>query len=174
MNPLVPVSASEARTLGWGSGVSGRGKGGLNLSDNRSHFEVSLRIWHPLVDPAEISRELGWTPKVSRMVGEPRSTLKGAPLPGTNKESFWFVVLPPIPGGSISSVIREANQRLISRRAYLHSLVSTGGVLEYFVGWFIDANEGEIIDWQVLAECGDLKIRFHFDVYPPDSIRASG
>jgi hypothetical protein len=27
-------------------------------------------------------------------------------------------VLPPIPGASISSVIHEANQRLISRRAY--------------------------------------------------------
>ena len=144
-----------------------------NLSDKRSHFQVSLRISHPVADPAEISRELDWTPKVSRRVGEPRTTLKGTPLPGINKESFWFAVLPPISGGSISSVIREANQRLVSRRAYLHSLVSTGGALEYFVGWFIDSNDGEMIDWQTLLECGELKISVHFDVYPPDSRKAA-
>jgi hypothetical protein len=144
------------------------------VSDSGSHFEVSLRVWHPLIDPAEISRELDWIPKASRMVGEPRTTLKGTPLPGVNKESFWFVELPAIPGGTMTSVIREANQRLASRAAYLSSLVSTGGRIEYFIGWFIDSNEGECIDWQTLVECGELKISLHFDVYPPDSAKDAG
>lgn len=138
-----------------------------NMGDKRSRFEVSLRIWHPQVDPAEITRELGWTPDVARTVGEPRATPKGTPLPGTNKQSFWYAVLLPVPGSSLSSVIREANQRLMPRKAYINGLVNSGGVLEYFVGWFINSNDGESIDWRTIVECGELRIGLRFDVYPP-------
>jgi len=138
-------------------------------SDNPSRFQVSLRIWHPSADPLEIGRELEWAPEASRKAGEPRTTLKGNPLPGLNKESFWYAVLPVTEESTLSSVIGATNRRLISRKHYLASLVSTGGVLEYFIGWFIDSNVGECIDWETLLGCGELKIRLQFDVYPPDT-----
>jgi hypothetical protein len=58
-------------------------------------FELSLRIRHPSIDPADLSRRLGLEPKHSFRAGEPRqsrSELKSASVHG---ESYWLGTLDP-------------------------------------------------------------------------------
>lgn len=132
----------------------------------KSSFVISLRIRHPHVDPAEISHELGWQPRLIQKVGERRTTPKGMPLSGQNRESFWLAELPIGSEESIAGAIRRANEKLQSSRTYLERLSDSGGQVEYFIGWFFDANTGEMFDWQLLRECADLRIHLQFDVYP--------
>lgn len=56
---------------------------------NTYTFILDIRICHPSVDPADISRTLGMTPQWARKAGEPRSTPKGRRLEGVNAESYW-------------------------------------------------------------------------------------
>jgi hypothetical protein len=130
-----------------------------------TRFEVSLRIRHPTADPSQIDKELQWTPHVSHKVGEPRTTPKGNPLPGVNTETFWYVELPIKDGESLSDVIAAANRRLLMHRTYLDNLVSSGGRIEYFVGWFVDGNAGEVLSANVVCDCAALRIQLAFDVY---------
>jgi hypothetical protein len=64
-------------------------------------FQLSLRVRHPSIDPAEISRELGLEADHSFRAGEPRrpaSTLGGAAV---HTQSYWLARLDPSiwPGG---------------------------------------------------------------------------
>lgn len=52
-------------------------------------YVIDLRIHHPSVDPADISRTLGLDPSRSCRVGKPRSTPKGTPLRGIYSETYW-------------------------------------------------------------------------------------
>jgi hypothetical protein len=121
-----------------------------------ARFEVSLRIRHPTADPDRIGEEIEWIPQVRRKVGDPRMTPKGNPLPGANSETFWYADLPVKDGDSLVKVIAAANLRLMSHRTYLDQLVLSGGSIEYFVGWFVDGNAGEVIDANTLGDCAAL------------------
>ncbi len=34
-----------------------------------------------------------------------------------------------------------------------------------YIGWFTDFNSGEVLDWRLLQQCGDLGIDLALDVY---------
>ena len=53
-------------------------------------YSVTLRIWHPSIDPEEITRALGIEPKRAFKVGTRRETPKGNLLDGTHRESYWY------------------------------------------------------------------------------------
>ncbi len=129
------------------------------------HFEVSLRITHPTIDPTEVTRELSIEPSCRYKVGDRRATPKGNPLPGFNECSGWFYRLPQDADASLPVVLRGMNLQLFKSRSYLESLQSTGGTIEYFIGWFSEFNSGEVFDWQLLKECAALRINLAFDIY---------
>jgi|GEM_PF-790759 len=67
-----------------------------DLSKARSHpFQLSLRIRHPSIDPAEISRELKLDPEYSFKAGEPRESSSGSALTAVHSESYWLGSLEP-------------------------------------------------------------------------------
>lgn len=137
----------------------------MNLTLQESSFDFAVRIWHRSADPVEIGRELNWHPTLSKRVGEPRSTPKGNPLPGQNRESTWYAKLGVEPGESLASAIGRANQKLATGRSYLERLTADGGKVEYFIGWFVEANSGEVLDSILLRACADLEVQLAFDVY---------
>jgi hypothetical protein len=66
----------------------------------RLPFELSLRIRHPSVDPADLSRELGLDAKHSFRAGEPRQTRSDVTSTSVHGESYWLGTLDPtsLPG----------------------------------------------------------------------------
>jgi hypothetical protein len=61
-------------------------------------FQISLRIRHPSIDPAAISRELRLDAEYSFKVGEPRESGSGMAATALHSESYWLGSL-----GSIAS-----------------------------------------------------------------------
>lgn len=59
-------------------------------------FQVSLRIRHPSIDPAEISRELQIDAEHSFRAGEPREPGRGLAVTPLHAESYWLATLDPV------------------------------------------------------------------------------
>ncbi len=53
-------------------------------------FTLSLRIRHPSVEPAEITRNLGIEPQHTWRAGDPRRDVAGSEINGTYRESYWM------------------------------------------------------------------------------------
>jgi hypothetical protein len=58
-------------------------------------FQLSLRIKHPSIDPADISKELGIEPEHSFRAGQPRHSKSGLTPAAVHKESYWLAPLDP-------------------------------------------------------------------------------
>jgi hypothetical protein len=58
-------------------------------------FELSLRIRHPSMDPADISRALKIQAEHSFRTGEPRRSSSGVATASVYAESYWLGLLPP-------------------------------------------------------------------------------
>jgi hypothetical protein len=65
------------------------------LARRSQPFLLSLRIRHPSVDPAEISRELGLQPEHSFRAGDPRLSRSGLAPASVHAESYWLGALSP-------------------------------------------------------------------------------
>jgi hypothetical protein len=67
-----------------------------DLLRERSYaFELALRIRHPSMDPAAISRELQLEPEHSFKAGEPRTSSSGIAAAAVHGESCWLGTLDP-------------------------------------------------------------------------------
>jgi hypothetical protein len=58
-------------------------------------FQLSIRIRHPSIDPAIISKELRIEPEHFFLAGEPRRSQSGAPSAAVHTESYWLAALEP-------------------------------------------------------------------------------
>lgn len=58
-------------------------------------FELSLRIRHPSVDPADLSDQLRMKPKHSFRAGEPRRSRREPASTSVHGESYWLGTLDP-------------------------------------------------------------------------------
>lgn len=46
-----------------------------------------------------------------------------------------------------------------------YELSSSGGKIEYFIGWYSEGNSGEEFDFELLRSLADLYIGLSFDFY---------
>jgi len=58
-------------------------------------FQLSMRIRHPSMDPAFISKELRIEPEHSFLAGDPRRSQSGAASAAVHTESYWLAALEP-------------------------------------------------------------------------------
>lgn len=58
-------------------------------------FQFSLRIRHPSIDPAELSREFAVEPEHSYRAGDQRALGSVAATPSVRAESYWLASLDP-------------------------------------------------------------------------------
>jgi hypothetical protein len=56
-------------------------------------FQISLRVRHPTIDPALISRELKVEPEHCFKAGEPRESSSGIAAAAVHAESYWLGTL---------------------------------------------------------------------------------
>src|ERR1700735_4783357 len=66
----------------------------LSKSDAQP-FQLSLRIRHPSMDPADLSREFKIDPEHSFRAGEPRPARSGSAAGSVHTESYWLGALNP-------------------------------------------------------------------------------
>ena len=56
-------------------------------------FQLSLRVRHPSIDPASISRELQMEPEHSFRAGEPRDPSRSLAVAPVHVDSYWLATL---------------------------------------------------------------------------------
>jgi len=136
---------------------------------NPYRYKISLRLRHPSLDPAEITSALQRSPFRSWRAGEPRTTPRGTPLEGRNRETYWTakVVEGGWPDKGLAVAMRELLDQLVPHRDFFDRIRSDGGKVELFVGWFFDGQSGGTFDCDLMARMADLNIDLSLDVYPP-------
>ncbi|HTV50180.1 MAG TPA: DUF4279 domain-containing protein [Steroidobacteraceae bacterium] len=102
------------------------------------NFTVSLRIRHPSIDPAEITRTLGIEPQHSWRAGEGRRTAQGQRLEGSYRESYWIGEFRELDAGlrgvvSTEAVLLQAVALLRRSQAFLSRLQTEAATVELYV-----------------------------------------
>src|SRR5262245_47217569 len=102
---------------------------------NSYQYDISLRVRHPSLDPAEITSALGLNPSRSWRAGEARTTPKGNPLEGRYSDSYWVVKLGEgrWPDRTLAAIINELLGQLASHQGFFHGISVEGGTVEFFI-----------------------------------------
>jgi hypothetical protein len=130
-------------------------------------YRISLRIKHPSVDPALVAAQLGWKLRTSWIAGSQRLSTSGQPL-GIADHSYCNFTLDHSSNASLVDALKVNLQYLTARKEFLKELTSTGGRLEFYVGWFIEHPAGEVLEATLLRQVGELGIDLILEVYGPD------
>lgn len=104
-------------------------------------FTMSLRIRHPDVEPAAISRVLGIEPQHTWRAGERRRDGAGGELGGTYRESYWMgrLMAEPMLASDhvgVESELLRTLAKLRKSHGFLETLKEQGGVAELHVSIF--------------------------------------
>ena len=137
----------------------------------RYEYSLALRIHHPSLDPRVISRALRMRPRISWRVGELRVSLRGAPLPGVRRDTYWSKTLTPggvkVPRGTRAEAkITALMKRLRGRVAFLRRLRRTGGRIEVWISSYSTHNYSFVIPAELVTSINKLGCVFIVDVYP--------
>ena len=132
--------------------------------------ELSIRISHPLLDPDEVSRVLGFSPEYAWRTGDERRTPKGTLLQGTRKEGYWSC--DPFDYGwrpSGDALVEDALEELVTalepHREFLTNL-SQGGTVRLWACTQSNRNLAIELTPTMLSRLAVLGATFVHDVYP--------
>jgi hypothetical protein len=150
-------------------------------------FELSLRIRHPSVDPAELSRELALDAEHSFRAGDPRRSRGDASPASVYAESYWLGTLDPTSWpadawfsghADVDSAVRELRKsatrslgwalsfsarRFLRAKALFERIRSEGGQVSVLVT-VSPALESFTVPPEVSRMFGDLGITLEFDL----------
>jgi hypothetical protein len=134
-------------------------------------FTIALRIRHPTIAPAEITRTLGTEPLHAWRAGDARRDDAGTEIGGTYRESYWMARLMAKPELAADRVSVESELlRMLAqlRRAFgfLVALKAEGGVAELHVN--IYAREEFNLEFlpETLSLLGRLGVTVAVEVKP--------
>ena len=152
-------------------------------------FQLSLRIKHPTMDPANISKELGIEPEHSFRAGQSRRSKAGIAAAAIHTESYWlaplnpsswFGTLPfePLPNVPISqSMIDTAITRNLAwalglcavrfskaHTELLHTISSEGGEISLLVTLSASAISSFSLQPHISRIFGELGMTLEFEI----------
>jgi hypothetical protein len=152
-------------------------------------FQLSLRIKHPTMDPANISKELGIEPEHSFRAGQSRRSRTGVAAAAIHTESYWlaplnpsswFGTLPfePLPNVPISqSMIDTAITRNLAwalglcaarfskaHTELLHTISSEGGEISLLVTLSASAISSFSLQPHISRIFGELGMTLEFEI----------
>jgi hypothetical protein len=134
-------------------------------------FTIALRIRHPSIAPAEITRNLGIEPLHTWRAGDPRRGDAGGEIGGLYRESYWMARLMAKPelAADRVSVESEVLRTLAQLRRvfdFLVTLKAEGGVAELHVN--IYAREEFNLEFlpETLSLLGRLGLTVALEVMP--------
>lgn len=133
-----------------------------------SHI-LTLRIWHPTLDPDLVSRTLRIDPQISWRAGDPRQTPKGTLLDGVRTEGYWSA--DPFSYGWRDSTDGQIEDALVELVSFLEPHgdflrgISQGGAVRIWVGSQSNRNYAMELPPSLLGRLASLNITLVHDVY---------
>ena len=134
-------------------------------------FTVSLRIRHPNIAPAEITRNLGIEPLHSWRAGDPRLDAAGGETSGTYRDSYRMARLMPKPElaadrVSVESEVLRTLAQLRRAFGFLVTLKAEGGAADLHVSLFAREDFRLELSARSLALLGRLGLAVALDIHP--------
>lgn len=134
-------------------------------------FTVSLRIRHPGIDPADITRTLCIEPQHTWKSGDVRRGPAGESLDGTYRESYWMARLMEEPQlsserASVENVLLQTVAQLRRSEDFLVGLSESGGVAELHVSLFARQDFRLDLPPEPLLLLGRMGLGIALDVHP--------
>jgi hypothetical protein len=104
-------------------------------------FTISLRIRHPNIAPAVITRNLGMEPLHAWRAGDPRLDAEGGEISGAYRDSYWMARLMAKPElaadrVSVESEVLRTLAQLRRAFGFLVTLKAEGGAAELHISIF--------------------------------------
>ncbi len=132
-----------------------------------SRFTVSLRFWHPSIDPSEITLALGLEPKRAVKAGDARTTPKGTPLSGIFRETYWYVNMAEgyMPPQELAGELDQLLNKLMPHRPFFERIRAQGGRSEFSIGFWLGGQAGETYPTVLLAKMAALGLDLSLDNY---------
>jgi hypothetical protein len=124
-------------------------------------YSVSIRIRHKIFTPSEITAELRLNPKHFWAVGSAKASGEGV-----RHESYWTHEFKHPKDVELAIFLNSVVDKLSIHKMFFEKLVLTQGSIEFFIGCFLNGNQGEIFDWQLLRKIAALRISLSLDIYP--------
>ena len=131
-------------------------------------YHVSLRVHHPDLDPEKIINILGIKAEFKWKAGTKRKTPRGRSLTGVYDSTYCCFELKHSKEVRLVDFLKRYNRKLYKQKDFFETIRSTGGKLEYFIGWFFDKDSGEIFDLELLKQLVELGIDLSLSVYGAD------
>lgn len=132
-------------------------------------YVVSLRVFHSHLAPSEIEAALGMEAAGAQTAGELWRTPKGRVTGTVARQTVVRFALPDADGQPLEDYIADRLAALLPRRTQIRRLVEDDARIDFFVGVFLDGNDGLEFKASLMASLGDLGIDLDLDIYPPDS-----
>lgn len=129
-------------------------------------YKVSLRVFHPAMDPQLITDTLGMQPNKVQKVGNPRTTPTGTVLELCYSRSYWSFSFTTPDDSDVEEFLARTVEGLRQHRSFFWKILDTGGDVEFFIGLFADGvNIGTTLPHELLMILGDLGINLELDIY---------
>jgi hypothetical protein len=129
-------------------------------------YAISLRVRHPNLDPAVLTKALHLEPVHCWRAGEPRRSDTGTALGGEHRESYWSAPLPGQPVGSAAFPLELfLGQQLVQlnrHRELLNRLQSDGGQISLLIEVACVENAVLTLSTGVSRKLADLNIEVEF------------
>lgn len=103
-------------------------------------FELSLRIRHPSMDPADVTRELGVEPRHSFRAGHPRQARSGLVPASVHGDSYWLGTLDPTFGPADVWLSGAADPELAQKKFDKATARNLGWALAFVARRFVHAH----------------------------------
>jgi hypothetical protein len=152
-------------------------------------FQLSLRIKHPSMDPAVISKELGIEPEHSFRAGQPRNSKSGVAPAAVHNESYWLAALNPTAWFGNPSFAEPLNLKVTQKHidvaiarnltwalslcvarlsrlpgSPLHKIRSDGGEISLLVTLSPTAVSSFSLAPELTRLCGELGVTLEFEI----------
>jgi hypothetical protein len=129
-------------------------------------YAISLRVRHPNLDPALLTKTLHIEPLHCWRAGEPRRSATGAALGGEHRESYWSA---PLPGQAVGAAafplelfLGQQLVQLSRHREFLARLQDEGAQVSLLIEISPAENEVITLSTGVSRKLADLNIEVEF------------
>ena len=132
---------------------------------NEGSLSLSVRLWHPSMDPRLISAAMGVDPVAIHAAGQPRKSPSGTSLGGEYAQTYWAYKLADRKDADFARAIEFANTWLSQRSTFISELSKSGGRMEYFVTIATNDRLAAELSPFIIGECARLGVQVSIEVF---------
>jgi len=130
------------------------------------NYGLCLRIYHPHLNPEEITNRLGLIPETAWMAGGRRQTPTGRLLDGVNNLSYWCHTFETADEIGPNEFLSHIFKILLPNRDFFENAVSTDGRAELYFTIRRCENAGDILRFAILKNFVELNIDLSIELFP--------